>query len=72
MLDDLRSSVNNAYEEELLEEEHIRDGKYNIQRPPFLGMTAFQRFIISLVFFLMIAIIGIFLLVVFQKIMPPV
>jgi len=72
MLDDLRNSVNNAYEEELIEEERIRDGKYAIERPPFLGMSAFQRFIVALVFFLMVAIIGIFLLVVFQKVMPPI
>lgn len=72
MLDDLRNSVNSAYEEELLEEERIRDGRYKIERPPFLGMTAVQRFIIALVFFLMVAIIGIFLLVVFQKVMLPI
>jgi len=72
MLDDLRNSVNNAYEEELIEEERIRDGKYTIERPPFLGMSAFQRFIVALVFFLMVAIIGIFLLIVFQKVMPPI
>ena len=72
MLDDLRNSVNSAYEEELLEEERVRDGRYTIERPPFLGMTAFQRFIIALVFFLMVAIIGVFLLIVFQKVMPPI
>ncbi|HNR03169.1 MAG TPA: hypothetical protein PKK59_11605 [Anaerolineaceae bacterium] len=72
MLDDLRNSVNSAYEEEQMEEERIRDGRYAIERRPFLGMTAFQRFIISLVFFLMVAIIGIFLLIVFQKVMPPI
>ncbi|HNS06414.1 MAG TPA: hypothetical protein PKZ26_00020 [Anaerolineaceae bacterium] len=72
MLDDLRNSVNSAYEEELIEEEHIRGGRYTIERPPFLGMSPFQRFIVALVFFLMVAILGILLLVVFQKIMPPI
>lgn len=72
MLDDLRNSVNTAYEEELAEEERILEEKRNIVRPPFLGMTAPQRFIISLILFLMVAIIGVSLLVVFQKIMPPI
>jgi hypothetical protein len=35
-------------------------------------MNPFQRFIVALVFFLMVAILGILLLVVFQKIMPPI
>jgi len=70
MLDDLRNSVNTAYEEELAEEERILEEKRNIVHPPFLGMTAPQRFIVSLILFLMVAIIGVSLLIVFQKIMP--
>ena len=72
MLDDLRNSVNSAYEEELIEEGHVKDGRYTVERPPFLGMTAFQRFMIALVFLLMVIIIGSFLLIVFQKVMPPI
>jgi len=72
MLDDLRNSVNTAYEEELAEEERILELKRNRVRKPFLGMTAMQRFILSVIFFLMVSIIGITLLVVSQKIMPPI
>ena len=72
MLDDLRNSVNTAYEEELAEEERVIEEKQNRVRKPFLGLTALQRFILSLIFFLMVAILGIALLVVAQKIMPPI
>jgi len=41
------------------------------RRKQFLGMSAFQRFIVALVLFLLIAIVGIFLLIAFQKIVPP-
>lgn len=71
MLDDLRNSVNEAYEEEIAEEERIQEEKRNRVRKPFLGMTPIQRFIISVIFFFMVAIVGITLLVVTQKIMPP-
>lgn len=71
MLDDLRNSVSEAYEEELAEEERIQEEKRNRVRKPFLGMTPIQRFIISVIFFFMVAIVGITLLVVTQKIMPP-
>jgi hypothetical protein len=71
MLDDLRNSINEAYEEELAAEERILEEKHSRVRKPFLGMTPIQRFIISVIFFLMVAIIGITLLIVTQKIMPP-
>lgn len=41
------------------------------RRKHFLGMTALQRFIVALVLFLLVAIVGIFLLIAFQKIVPP-
>jgi hypothetical protein len=45
MLDDLRNSVKNAYEEEQAEEQHLLEQKKNVQRTPFLGLSAVQRFI---------------------------
>lgn len=71
MLDDLRNSVNEAYEEELAEEERILEEKRSRVPKPFLGLSPLQRFIISVIFFFMVAIIGITLLIVTQKIMPP-
>ena len=72
MLDDLRNSVKNAYEEEQAEEQHLLEQKKNVQRTPFLGLSAVQRFILAVIFFLMVAIIGVTLLIVSQKIMPPI
>ena len=72
MLEDLRNSVKNAYEEEQAEEQHLLEQKRNVQRKPFLGLSALQRFILAVIFFLMVAIIGIALLIVSQKIMPPI
>ena len=70
MLDDLRSSVNSEYSEEVLIDEKIYEEQPSKPRAPFLGMTAAQRFIIVLFLFLMVAILGIFLLIVFQKVYP--
>lgn len=72
MLDDLRNSVNAAYEEELAEEEKLLDIKRSKGGKPFLGMTPLQRFIVSVIFFLMVLIIGAAILVVSQKMMPPI
>jgi len=65
MLDDLRNSANNPFlEEEPVEEEPQK------QRIPgnLLGMTAPQRFVISVFLFLAVVILGIFLLILFQKV----
>lgn len=72
MLDDLRNSVNSAYEEEMAEEERILEQKRSRQNRALLGMTPIQRFIVSVIFFLMVAIIGVVVLIVTQKIMPPI
>ncbi len=72
MLDDLRNSVNAAYEEELAEEEKLLEIKRSKSSKPFLGMTPLQRFIVSVIFFLMVLIIGAAILVVSQKMMPPI
>jgi hypothetical protein len=72
MLDDLRNSAGSGFEEE----EPLNDTHYEAPERPhkstFLGMTAGQRFVIALFVFLMIAIIGVFVLIVFQKIYPPI
>lgn len=72
MLDDLRNSVNAAYEEEQAEEEKLLEIKRSRSGKPFLGMTPLQRFIVSVIFFLMVLIIGAAILVVSQKMMPPI
>ncbi len=72
MLDDLRNSVNAAYEEELAEEEKLLEMKRYKSNRGFLGMTALQRFIVSVIFFLMVLIVGAAILVVSQKMMPPI
>jgi cell division septal protein FtsQ len=72
MLDDLRNSVNDSYEEELAEEERIQELKRSRPRKPFLGMTPLQRFVLAVIFFLMVAVLGFILLVLSQRIMPPI
>lgn len=71
MLDDLRNSAGSGFEEDPLD-----DRRYEAMEKPrkskFLGMTAGQRFVIAFFVFLMIAIIGVFVLIVFQKIYPPI
>ena len=64
MLDDLRNSAQNPFLEEKIEEEELKKN----QRGNFLGMTAQQRFVIAVFLFLMILILGVFLLILFQKI----
>jgi hypothetical protein len=72
MLDDLRNSAGSSFfEEDPLDskpERHDGDRKHG----DFLGMSAPQRFIISLFLFLMVAILGAFILIVFQKISLPI
>jgi len=71
MLDDLRNSANSPFlneegfeqEEQLIEEEAPRS---------FLGMTPVQRFVIALLIFFMVLILGVFMLVLFQKVYPPI
>lgn len=67
MLDDLRNSAQEPFldDEKFEEEETVKKPKF---RGDFLGMTAPQRFVISVFLFLMILILGIFLLIVFQKV----
>lgn len=66
MLDDLRNSAQNPF----LDEEPQDEDERNEEKPRgnFLGMTAPQRFILSVFFFFMVMILGVFLLILFQKV----
>jgi hypothetical protein len=72
MLDDLRNSVSSEFSEETVPEEIQPEAKPRKIRGPLFGMTAVQRFIIAVFLFLMVTIIGIFLLIMFQKVYPPI
>lgn len=74
MLDDLRSSASTSFTEE--EESPTDDELVTAQaRPvgysqPFLGMTAPQRFVIVVMLFLAVLILGSFFLVLTGKVIP--
>lgn len=71
MLDDLRNSAKDSYPED----EPFIPPKVNKpfrEEPKLLfGMTAPQRFIIAVFILLMVIILGVFLLIMFQKIVIP-
>lgn len=71
MLDDLRNSATFIEEEEVPPEEEMVPARPKVQRPPFLGMTPQQRFILALLLFLMVCIFGSFCLVLTDKIWVP-
>lgn len=67
MLDDLRNSASDSYKEE--EENPAKPHEVIRLRPrppsePFLGMTAQQRFVVALMLFLMVSVVGALFLVV--------
>jgi hypothetical protein len=73
MLDDLRNSAGSSfYEEDPLDTKPEKPERRQRGEGDFLGMTAPQRFIISLFLFLMVAILGVFILIVFQKVSLPI
>lgn len=72
MLDDLRNSAGSGYVEEEPLDEAIYENAGKPEKKPFLGMSAGQRFVIALFIFMMVAILGVFILIVFQKIYPPI
>ena len=67
MLDDLReqASSEEGFGEEVRPVRHI---PYRERR--FLGMTASQRFVVAFMFFVIVCMLGIFFLLVSQKIVP--
>lgn len=68
MLDDLRNSAaTQPFEEDLPPEKPEVHRTLRPSRSPFLGMTAKQRFIIALMLFLMVLVLGTFCLVVTGK-----
>jgi hypothetical protein len=72
MLDDLRNSAETGFfEEDPLDKDTFESEKKH-RSGPFLGMTAPQRFILVFILFLMVAILGVFILIVFQKVYPPI
>jgi len=71
MLDDLRNSASMSYEEEeIAPEEGISTAR--ARRGPFLGMTAQQRFVVALMLFMMVCVMGAFCLLLFEKIWLPI
>jgi hypothetical protein len=72
MLDDLRNAADSSFfEEDPLEQKPERPQRRQRQGD-ILGMSAGQRFVIALFLFFMVAILGAFLLIVYQKISIPV
>jgi hypothetical protein len=70
MLDDLRNSASSPFlNEEGFEPEEQPQEEV---KGSFLGMSAGQRFVISLFLFFMILILGGFMLILFQKVFPPI
>ena len=67
MLDELRDQ---ASSEEIFTEEAPRVERAPYRERRFLGMTASQRLVISVLFFMIVCILGVFFLVVSQKIVP--
>jgi hypothetical protein len=68
MFDDLRNTAVTTYEDEETTEP---TQPVQVARPPFLGMTAPQRFVLALLVFFMILIFAAFLLVLTEKIVLP-
>ena len=77
MLDDLRNDAQSSFEEEKettpeLENELADLAPRRRRRSQFMGMTSGQRFVIALILFLMVCLLGAFCLIVFEKIVLPI
>ncbi len=72
MLDDLRNSASyqDEFEDSAQEEQELLPGVPARQKAPFLGMTAAQRFAITLLLFFMVCMLGSFCLLVAEKVVP--
>ncbi len=68
MLDDLRNLASQPAEEEP-EPERKHENRRKSPESNFLGMTAAQRFVVALLLFLMVLILGTLFLVVTDKVM---
>jgi hypothetical protein len=72
MLDDLRNSSSFIDDEPPAEQEPVqRRTPQRRQKETFLGMTAQQRFILSLMLFLMVCVMGTFALLITESISLP-
>lgn len=71
MLDDLRNSASQSFEEESPPEDGTFS-RHGGQRGLFLGMTAPQRFVLALMLFFMVCILGAFFLLLTQSIVLPI
>jgi len=71
MLDDLRNSARDSYQDE--EPRIERKAPKPVREEPKLifGMTASQRFIVAVFILLMVIILGVFVLIMFNKIVIP-
>jgi hypothetical protein len=72
MLDDLRnSSFMDEEEPQEEKEERARQKSYRGGKGPFLGMTAPQRFVLVLMLFFMVCLLGSFALILTEKVVLP-
>ena len=69
MLDDLRNLASQPVEEEPEPSESKHEKPRKSPEKNFLGMTAAQRFVVALLLFLMVLILGTLFLVVTEKVM---
>jgi len=74
MLDDLRNSASRSFQEEEEPQQQPQKPREVIRirkdpnRKPFLGMTPEQRFLLSLMLFMMVSVMGALLLVLTGKV----
>ena len=72
MLDDLRNSVKDSFQEDEPIVEKKPAKTFPSEPKLIFGMTAQQRFIVSVFVLLMVIILGLFVLIVFGKVVIPV
>ncbi len=70
MLDDLRNSAASSYEESIPPEVEARRIKKMRKKEPFLGMTSAQRFVVVLMLFVLVIILGTLCLLLTGSVVP--
>lgn len=71
MLDDLRNSASQEVPDELPDLEPEQPVHAGARRGPFMGMTAQQRFVVVLLLFFMVCVLGSFCLLLTERIWLP-
>jgi len=71
MLEDLRKIASEPVDEPPVPEEKPASGPSNRRRRPFLGMTAGQRLVISILLLVMVLVLGILCLLATGKVVLP-